>query len=58
MGGVRCRNSIARPAEGPRWRATAHITLERAATDTGWWLATFALGARPEVARVAAEAGR
>jgi len=25
-------------------RATAYITLERATTDTGWWLVAFSLG--------------
>lgn len=29
---------------GSARRATAYITLERAATDTGWRLVTFSLG--------------
>jgi hypothetical protein len=31
-------------SEGAARRATAYITLERAATDTGWRLVTFSLG--------------
>jgi len=44
--------------EGPRRRATAYVTLERDATGTWAWLATFALGPQLGAARIAASTGR